>query len=127
MSSTLALTPSVVKRTWSTAEKLHVVELTMRKGVSVISVAKQYHIHPPILSTWRTLYRNGKLVDNTSENKTIPKAFVPIHITDTHQALPTSTNRISAQIDLPCGTSLCLEADALDLHAIATLFTLVRK
>ena len=101
MSSAFAPMPSTPKRIWSIAEKRRVVELTMRKGVSVRSIAKQHQIHPPILSTWRTLYRTGKLVDNANDKKSIREAFLPINITESHQALSASTNQIRAQIDLP--------------------------
>lgn len=127
MSSTLALKPSAEKRTWSIAQKRRVVELTMHKGVSVISIAKQYNLHPPILSTWRSLYRSGKLGDIASEKESIPETFLPIHIADSHPVVSASTNRIRAEIHLSCGASLCLEADTLDLQAIATLFSSVRK
>ncbi len=127
MSRNLALTSSAAKRTWSIAEKRRVVELTMREGVSVGTIAKQYNIHPPMLSTWRTLYRDGKLVDNPTAIESTGETFLPIKIADSHPALFASTNPMRVQMNLPCGASLCLEADTLDLQAIATLFTLVRK
>ena len=126
MSPPLALKPSTDKRTWSIAEKRRIVELTMRKDVSVMSIAKQYHIHPPILSTWRTLYRNGKLGDIASKKESIPE-FLPITIADSHPVLSASTNWIRAEIHLSCGASLCLESNVLDIQAIAMLFSTVRK
>ena len=124
MSSTLVRKPSGVKRTWSIAEKRRVVELTMHEGVSVSSVAKQYNIRLPILSTWRKLYRNGKLGEKASEHPSILAGFLPVNISDS--ALPASTKSIRARIELPCGASLCIESDTLELQALATLFASVR-
>ena len=127
MSSSLSPASNTPKRSWSIAQKRRVVELTLHQGVSVRSIAKQYAIHPPMLSTWRKLYRNGKLVDNASEETSILETFLPVHMTDSQPSSSTSSNRICAQIDLPCGASLRLEADTLDLQAIAMLFASVRK
>ena len=121
------LMPVPPKRYWPVSEKRRIVELTLRKNASVQDVAKQFSLDPPTLSSWRTLYRRGKLVEKSSKNKTFAEALLPVTVTDFPDLLPITTNRMHARIDLPCGASLQIQAETLDFQALGKLLASVRK
>lgn len=122
-----SFTPVYRKRRWPVSEKRRIVELTLHPNVSVQGIAKQFSLDPPTLSSWRTLYRQGKLVEKTSAKKPLTEAFLPVTVTESYDLPPTSTNRMRARIDLPCGTSLRIEAEFLDFQALGMLLASVRK
>jgi transposase-like protein len=122
-----SLTPVALKRSWPASEKRRIVELTLRNDVRVRDVAKQFSLDPPTLSSWRTLYRKGELVDNSSTKRTPAETFFPVTVTERHDLRPSLPSRMLAKIDLPCGTSLRIEAETLDFQALGALLAAVRK
>jgi transposase-like protein len=125
MSDALASIPQ--KRCWPVSEKRRIVELSLRNDARVRDVAKQFSLDPPTLSSWRTLYRQGKLVESSSPKKKLAEIFLPVTVTASNDQRPASPSKMLARIDLPCGTSLRIEAEMLDFQGLGTILASVRK
>ena len=73
------------RRRWSLQDKRHIVEETMRPGVTVTEVARRHELAPSVVFTWRRLAREGRLGD-------AGPAFVPVEITPVPvQAIPAAS------------------------------------
>jgi transposase-like protein len=115
------------RRIWPPAEKRRIVELTLQPGASVKSVAKEYRLDPPTLSSWRTLYHEGALDDfaHTKEAKKRQPAFFPFRI----HANPEMKNSgsIIGTMQMPSGIIMKIEAEALDFESLITFAARIKK
>lgn len=120
--------PAPLRRRWPAAEKRRIVELTMREGSSIQTVATQYDIHPTTLSVWRTRYRHGELsLDTISQKPEAPHAaLMPVTLSDPKCVSSSTLQRTMVRIDLPSGASMRIETDALDVTSLAALFASVQ-
>ena len=101
------------RRSWPLAEKRRIVELSLRKGVSVGAVAKQFRLDPPTLSSWRTLYRQGKLTEShPCEKPRAAATFLPVTVESPREE---HSARLSVHIHFPSGITIQIEAESLPI------------
>jgi transposase len=65
------------RRRWTTAEKLRIVEESLKAGISVVEFARQRDLHPNLVHTWRWQARKGFLSEaSNGETRFAPVAVV---------------------------------------------------
>jgi transposase-like protein len=74
MTATVLVGPE--RRCWTTAQKLRIVEESFNAGISVVEFARQRHLHPNLVHTWRWQARKGML----SETSDGDARFAPVVI-----------------------------------------------
>ena len=137
MASTIVPSPRAPGRRWPLAEKRRIVELTLRAGASIQTIAREQGIHPTSLSHWRTLYRAGKLdLPSTSQVRTsVPRAtLLPVSIASAARE-PQPSSRPDAAIGggdvlhltLVSGATLRIEARALDAGLLCALVAALQR
>ncbi|EFE93399.1 MULTISPECIES: IS66-like element accessory protein TnpA [Enterobacterales] len=96
---------------YSNGFKLHLVELTMKPGVSVAHVARANDINANLLFNWRHQYKLGKLTpDNRQGAALIPVALSPAKTSDSPVPATGGSRR---QTDLPHTTASALTCELL--------------
>jgi len=98
------------RRSWSTAEKLRIVEESFAGQRQVSATARRNGVSRSLLTTWRRQYRNGELGGARAP------AFVPIMVApEVPVAAPVARSRRSlkakVEIALKNGRRLTLPAD----------------
>jgi transposase-like protein len=114
------------------AEKRRLVELTLRDGASIRSVAREHGVNRNSLYQWLALYRAGKL--NTSGSQRagagMPNAtFLPVTVVPTRREPPRAGDQASSivQVTLASGAALRIETDRLDVMLIGALIAELQK
>lgn len=117
------------------SEKRRIVELTLREGASIRSVARDQGVNRNSLYQWQALYRAGKLKEEPAPRARAasPKAsFLPVTIAAAAQApqaasgAPPSASSI-VQLMLASGATLRIEAGTLDAGFIRALIAELRQ
>ena len=133
---------NVPRRRHSPEERRRIVELTFRKDACMSEIARAHDIHPSSLSSWRSVYRAGKLParstkDNASGNALaatfLPVTMMPQHIavadasqTSAHTVID-ARERTIVQVTFPSGATLRLETGTLDRALLAGLLAEMRS
>jgi transposase-like protein len=142
MATTESRDPSVPRR-WSASEKCRIVELSLREGASVSEIALAHGIHHTSLSHWRSLYRAGKLSQNSPRARTsrtaAGAALLPVMISTGSQAdAPVSQTtgdfaaglgtyeRDIVHVTLSSGATLRIETGSADATFVCALLAELR-
>ena len=122
---------------WPLAEKRRIVELTLRAGVSVRTIAFEQGVHSTSLSHWRTLYRAGKLdVQSTPRvrGSRASATFLPVSIVPAVRGPQPATRPVAGacggsvvQLMLASGATLRIETGALDAALVCALVAELRR
>jgi transposase-like protein len=139
MAATTAPKARAPRRSWPSAEKRRIVELTLRAGASVLAIARDHGVRPNSLHRWRTLYRAGKLggkvlsapyVAGSPESTT----FVPVSlVSEVRRSQPAAAPDAPAfrggivQLVLASGATLRIETGALDAALVCALIAELRR
>ena len=133
MASTESATQRAPRRRWPPAEKRRIVELTLRAGVSVSAIAREYGVHPTSLNHWKALYRAGKLDAQVKSAPRVPgpaasATFVPVNVLPAMRRPQPATRSDAAaarsgivQLVLASGATLRIETGALDAALVCAL------
>jgi transposase len=133
MASTESPTQRAPRRRWPPAEKRRIVELTLRAGVSVSAIAREYGVHPTSLNHWKALYRAGKLDAQVKSAPRVPgpaasATFVPVNVLPAMRRPQPATRSDAAaarsgivQLVLASGATLRIETGALDAALVCAL------
>ena len=133
MASTESPTQRAPRRRWPPAEKRRIVELTLRAGVSVSAIAREYGVHPTSLNHWKALYRAGKLDAQVKSAPRVPgpaasATFVPVNVLPAMRRPQPATRSDAAaarsgivQLVLASGATLRIETGALDAGLVCAL------
>jgi transposase len=95
------------RRKYSLAEKRSMVEQTRQPGASVPEVALRHGVNANLLSVWRRLDRQGRLVEN-GRPKTA--ALLPVQVSTPtllpteHAVVPAPSKIVSASIEVDFGS-----------------------
>jgi transposase-like protein len=139
MSGTIAPKQRAPRRRWAPAEKRRIVELTLRTGASVGTIAREHGVHPNNLRQWEALYRAGKLdapvksaprVSNSAASTT----FVPVNVVHpVRRPQPATRSDASAcgscvvQLVLSSGATLRIQTGALDAALVCALVSELQR
>jgi len=114
------------RRSWSLDEKQRIVELTQRKGASIGAVAREHGVHATVVSHWRRLFRDGKLVDRSSRGSTRKAApavtFLPVTMKSQDTIAASSVH-----IAFPAGVVIRIETPRLDTELLCALLAQVQR
>ena len=131
MASSEVPSPRAAGRRWPLAEKRRIVELTLRVGASIQTIAREEGIHPTSLSHWRTLYRAGKLApvptspvrDSTARATFLPVSIAPAVRGAHSDARPDAGTHGGSivHLTLVSGATLRIETGALDAGLLCAL------
>ena len=133
MAATESPTQRAPRRRWPPAEKRRIVELTLRAGVSVSAIAREYGVHPTSLNHWKALYRAGKLDAQVKSAPRVPgpaasATFVPVNVLPAMRKPQPATRSDAAaarsgivQLVLASGATLRIETGALDAALVCAL------
>jgi transposase-like protein len=124
------------------SEKRRIVELTHIKGASISEIALAQGIHPTILSRWRSLYRAGKLSDDSPRERPpsvtpAGAALLPVMIStrnpkDASQAVASSPassrthENAIIHVSFSSGAALRIETGSLDVTFVCALLAELR-
>jgi transposase-like protein len=120
----------------SLVEKRRLVELTLREGASIRSVAREHGVNRNSLYQWLALYRVGQLNVKGSGQRAdtaAPKAtLLPVTIVRTRGRPQTAGDRNSnaasiVELMFASGTALRIETGSLDAALIAALVAELQK
>ena len=123
------------RRRWPRAEKRRIVELTLREGASVLTIAREHGVHPNTLGQWKALYRAGKLDAPVKRMPGMPvtgatanATFVPVSVvSEVRRPQPVTRSDATAgrggivQLVLASGATLRIETAALDAALVCAL------
>jgi transposase-like protein len=135
---------SVRQPRWSLSEKRRIVELTHVKGASISAIALAQGIHPTILSRWRSLYRAGKLSDDSPRERSsgamAGAALLPVMIStrrseDAPVAQVAVDSPVSSRthesavvhVSFSSGAALRIETGSLDASLVCALLAELRR
>jgi len=133
MSGTSASKQRAPRRRWAPAEKRRIVELTLRTGASIGSIARENGVHPNNLRQWEALYRAGKLDAPVKPALRVSGSaagakFVPVNVVGParRSQLPARPDESAfgsgvVEIVLATGATLRLETRALDAALVCAL------
>lgn len=123
-----SISPAPARRRWPIEEKRRIVELTMRKGVTIQSVAEKFGIHATTLSVWRVLYREGQLaLGKTANAEKAPHAtLLPVTVAVPTCITSNQSNRSVVNINFASGTSVRVEVDVLHFTDLGALLIAIR-
>jgi len=104
------------RRRWSDAEKLRIVEASLAGRRMVSATARQHGISRSLLTTWRKLYREGRL------GADVAPSFAPVIVAPEPAPAPVFRPgpRDRVEIMLPSGRRLVV-ASAIDPVALTRL------
>jgi transposase-like protein len=121
------------------AEKRRIVELTLRAGTSIVSIAREHGVHENTLIRWRALYRAGKLDLPVKSMRRVPgpaasATFIPVSVVSEMRKLRQATGSDAIadrsgilQIVLASGATLRIEAAALDATLVCALVAQLQR
>lgn len=121
------------RRRWPISDKRRIVELALRDGRSVRTIARAQGVHPNSLRQWMALYQAGKLGVPTPTVQARAGAaratFLPVTITSTGRpaAAGDACSPNVVQITLPSGSSLRIESGALDVGVLCALLAQLHR
>ncbi len=137
MAATRVPSSRAPRERWPLAEKRRIVELTLRAGVSVRTIAFEQGVHPTSLSHWRTLYRAGKLdVQSTPRGRgsRASATFLPVSIVPAVRGPQPAPRPVAGacggsvvQLMLASGATLRIETGALDAALVCALVAELRR
>jgi transposase-like protein len=115
------------------AEKVRLVELTLRAGASVVGIAREHGVPSHSLRRWKSLHRAGKLDARAKSAPRIARtepgaSFVPVTVVPAMRN-PRSAPRVDASAErsgivelvLTSGARLRIEAGVLDTALVCAL------
>jgi transposase-like protein len=135
MAGSKASNQRALRRRLPLSEKRRIVELTLRDGASLRSVAREQGVNRNSLYQWQALYRAGKLSAEpaTRARAAAPSAtFLPVTIAAARRA-PQVARRMSSsassivQLMLASGATLRIETGPLDAGLICALVAELRR
>jgi transposase-like protein len=127
------------RRRWPAAEKRRIVELTLREGASLLTIAREHGVHPNSLGQWKALYRAGKLDEPVKPRARVGGAsasatFVPVRVVSEMRMPQPATCSDAAvtrsgivQLVLASGATLRIETGALDAALVCALVAELRQ
>jgi transposase-like protein len=127
------------RRRWSLSEKRRIVELTLRAGASLRSIAHDQGIHPNNLYNWKALYQTGKLgvqpKPAASVATSAPSAtFLPVRVAPAARAArrpPIADVGARAgsilQLVLASGATMRIETDLLEAEFVCAVIAALRR
>jgi transposase-like protein len=126
-----------LRRRWPISEKRRIVELTLREGVSLRSIAREHGVHPTSLWHWKALYRDGKLSARVpltphARGHASSAVFLPVTIAS---VVPESQvagdcglyGASIVQVTLPSGAMLRIETGVLDAGVLCALMAQLQR
>jgi len=111
------------RRTWPVSEKRRIVELSLQPNFSVNAIAKQFDLDAPTISSWRTMYRNGKLQNELQEQREPLPKLLPVTITDPARG---TARKTVVRINMPSGVSIVVETETPNLTELGTLLAMMQ-
>jgi transposase-like protein len=133
MAATPASKQRAPRRSWPPTEKRRIVELTLREGASLLTIAREHGVHPNSVGQWKALYRAGKLDTLAKPTTRVPSPaasapFVPVNVVaEMHRPEPATRSDLASgrsgivQLVLASGATLRIETAALDAAFICAL------
>lgn len=129
MAASKALNQRSPRRHFPPSEKRRIVELTLREGASVRTIAREQGVNHTSLYQWQALYRAGKLGADLARRgrASAPStAFVPVSVLPVaaapRRAVDSDAGGCSVvQLTLASGATLRIETAALDPALICAL------
>jgi transposase-like protein len=123
------------RRRWPVSEKRRIVELTLRAGASIGTIAREQGVHPTSLSHWKALYRAGKLNAQPAPRARASASsatFLPVTLAPAEGVpRPASGGQASGssvvQLMLASGATLRIETGMLDAELLCTLLAEARR
>jgi transposase-like protein len=102
------------RRTWSTEQKITILDAAFRRGGSVAAAAHRFGVSPPLIYLWRTRVRDGLMPDVVLPDAPDAgdRALSAVAVTPASsagpQAAPQQTNtpcgsQASCSLQTPCG------------------------
>ncbi len=116
------------------AEKRRIVELTLREGASIRSVAREHSVNRNSLYQWQALYRAGKLNGEPApRGHTVAKAtLLPVTIAAAGRGLHPASGRPASgvsivQLMLASGATLRIETGVLEAGLLCAVIAELQR